>query len=260
MRRLSLAPVLACSLFVQVESGRSQAPSYSESGIVNAASNSPELAPNTLATLYGNNLSWVTRTLLEDDIRAGAVPTVLPGTGVRVLIGPHPAFVVFVSPTQINFLIPGNLAAGEFNVQVARDGQAGPPVKVALRDSAPALFHQEGWAVAARVDGSLVKSDAPAAPSDIVILVATGLGPLVPEPLPGHLPAAAARLARLAEFRLIVGQTQARVLYAGAAPGFPGLYQINAVLPDDAPADPEIRLELGERSSFPGVRLSLRPN
>jgi len=50
----------------------------------------------------------------------------------------------------------------------------------------------------------------------------------------------------------------ARVFYAGLAPGYAGLYQINVVLPEDLPSDPEIRVSVGSQSSPGGLKLPVR--
>ena len=64
-----------------------QAPSYTASGIVNSATGLPDsIAPNSFVTLYGTGLSNTTRSIGPEDIRAGLLPTVLGGTGVRVLV------------------------------------------------------------------------------------------------------------------------------------------------------------------------------
>jgi hypothetical protein len=67
------------------------APIYSADSLVNSADNqSGWLAPNAIATLYGKNLAYGTKTLSSDDIRGGVLPTVLPNTGVRLLINGLP--------------------------------------------------------------------------------------------------------------------------------------------------------------------------
>ena len=44
---------------------------------------------------------------------------------------------------------------------------------------------------------------------------------------------------------------QSRIYYAGAAPGYAGLFQINLLLPDDAPSNPEIRIVTADQISPP---------
>src|ERR1035438_1952896 len=83
----------------------STAPSYSAAGIVNAATQvAGTLAPNTIATIYGTNLSWTTHAVDYGDLRGGTLPIALEGVSVNVngILGS----LFFVSPGQINFLIP----------------------------------------------------------------------------------------------------------------------------------------------------------
>jgi uncharacterized protein (TIGR03437 family) len=58
-----------------------------------------------------------------------------------------------------------------------------------------------------------------------------------PEPVPGQPAPSAEPLARTAlPVTVTIGGREARIAYAGLAPGFFGLYQINAFIPEDAPA------------------------
>jgi len=240
------------------------APVYSSSSIVNAADNLVEtLAPNTIATLYGKNLAYATASLTSSEVNGGTLPTVLPGTGVHVVVGGLLANLYYVSPTQINFLVPLNLLPGTINVQVVIDGLAGPSIPLQLGPAAPALFQLDSQhAVATRPDGSVITSVAPAKPGDIVILYATGLGQTNPPLAYDELPMSAAPLADAASFRLTldgVAVDSHAILYAGIAPGFAGLYQINVTLPASTGANPEIRIGTGAALSMPGLQLAVQP-
>jgi uncharacterized protein (TIGR03437 family) len=97
---------------------------------------------------------------------------------------------------------------------------------------------------------------------DYVILYATGLGETKPKIAPGQIPKAAAMLEHMASFRVLLNDEQldrANVLYAGLAPGFAGLYQINLKLPDTVPRNPEIRIGFNDILSPTNVRLPLQP-
>ena len=132
--------LLACELGADTIGAR-EAPAYSGASIVNAADNLVEpLAPNALATIYGKNLAYGIKSLSFDDIRGGVLPTALPGSGVRVLVGGLLANPFYVSPTQINFLLPPNLLPGDTNVQIVIDGWAGPIISVQIAAADPALF------------------------------------------------------------------------------------------------------------------------
>jgi uncharacterized protein (TIGR03437 family) len=236
------------------------APDYSAAGIVNAADNKAgPLAPNTIGSIYGVRLSYVTAALTQDDIHSGVLPTVLPGTGVAVLVGNLLATIYYVSPKQINFLVPADLIPGPSTVQVVLDAHSGPAVKIKLAAASPALFQLDQQnVVAVRPDGSAITPKAPAKPGDIVILYATGLGQTSP-PVPyGLVFNQAAPLEQLADFKLVLDGVSAgprAVQYAGIAPGFAGLYQINLALASSTKTNPEIRIGFGNELSVAGLHL-----
>ncbi|MEO8127925.1 MAG: IPT/TIG domain-containing protein, partial [Bryobacteraceae bacterium] len=235
-------------------SRRVPAPAYSASSIVNAASNQAgPIAPNTIVSLYGSDLAFVTRAIVPDDLHGQVLPTTLSGTGVRVLIGKQNANLYFISPTQINFLVPASLIAGPADVQVGIDGRFGPAVRINLSPVAPALFQADAqFAVGTRPDGSTITKDQPAHPGDIIVLYATGLG-IADRNLPdGKLPPMAFPIERVAEFRVRIAgvlMDRSSVFYVGVTPGFAGLYQVNLKLPEDVAANPEIRIGFDDQMS-----------
>lgn len=237
-------------------------PDYSAQSIANAAANVPGwYAPNTFVSIYGWNLAYITRAITAGDIRGGELPDVLFESGVRVHLGATAASIFYVSPTQVNVLVPAHLTEGTFRLQLLRDGFAGPPVEIRLDPTAPALFEQEGRVIASHLDGSLVTESAPAARGEIVVLWATGLGPVVRRTDPNHIPSAASLLTDFDRFHVLVnGEPVPRdhLFYAGVAPGFAGLYQINVRMPAGAADDPEIRVGTLDRFSPAERRLTLR--
>jgi uncharacterized protein (TIGR03437 family) len=241
------------------------APSYTAASIVNAASFQPDaFAPNTYISIYGTNLSWVTRAIGPEDISSGELPTALMNTGVRVSVRGIAAHILYVSPTQINALIPTDLLPGPAEIAVARDGVWGPLVKVDLRAQAPALFLLDATtAIATHADGRVITEDQPAAPGEVVILYATGLGTTLPPQVYGRLATAAAPLLHPEQSQVLLqGEAvpQAAVEYAGIAPGFAGLYQINLRLPASVTPDPEIRVQIGTERSPECIHLPVQPN
>jgi len=234
-------------------------PDYSSAGIVNAADNKPgPLAPNTLASIYGVRLSYVTAAITSDDIHGGVLPTVLPGTGVSVLVGNIAANIYYVSPNQINFLVPAILVPGPSKLQVVLNAHSGPAVDITLAAYSPALFQIDAQnAVALQPDGTVITAKNPAKPGDVVILYATGLGQTFPPVEYGAIFEQAAPLQQISEFKVTFDGVAAShaVEYAGIAPGFAGLYQLNIVLPKSTHANPEIRIGLGSDLSTPGIHL-----
>jgi uncharacterized protein (TIGR03437 family) len=260
-----LAGVLAQPVQLPAESAPPRpAPKYTPSSLVNAASfQTGSIAPNTIVTLYGEGLSWVTRALQSSDIRNNRMPDVLPNTGVRVLIANMPAHIYYVSPRQINLLVPPTLVPGETFVQVVLDGLAGPAIPVRLTEAAPAFFQlDERTVIATAADGAPLTRLKPGRPGDIVILYATGLGPLIPPPGYGEVVRTPATVADARRLRLeINGETLPRehVFYLGSAPGFPGLYQINLRLPNSLPDWPEVRVYFDNIASPAGLALPVTP-
>lgn len=245
------------------DGGAALAPSYSAASVVNSATNLPALAPNTIVTVYGERLAFETRALTDTDIQNHTLPTVLPGTGVQILISGMPAHLYYVSPGQINLLIPSNLLGGRRKLQLLRNGRAGPAVYVNLRQAAPALYQYDNdTVIGLRPDGSLATPASPARPGEVMVFYATGLGPVTPRLPPGRLPEEAAWIDAIDNFDVLLdGRPIPRdhIYYAGVAPGFAGLYQVNARIPDLAGPDPEIQLVLEGEASPPGLRLPCRP-
>ena len=103
------------------------APQYSAATVVHSATNLPILAPNTFATIYGKELAYTTRAMSASDMDGGLLPVALIGTGVRVMVEGLAAPIWYVSPTQINFLIPAETPRKPLvKVFVSLDGKAGP--------------------------------------------------------------------------------------------------------------------------------------
>lgn len=257
----ALAATWAALLTAGAAKGMAAAPSYTASSIVNAATNEPGvIVPNGLATIYGFELSYVTRALSAPDVRGNALPQSLPGTGVQVLVSGLLAHPVYVSPGQINFLVPSILRAGNATVTVVRSGVAGNAANVRVAETQPGLFPAgQGWAAAAHADGRAVTRESPARAEEWVVLYATGLGRTSPAVGLGEIARGAAMVERFEEFRVVIGgrTVSEGIGYAGVTPGYAGLYQINLRLPEWTGPDPEIRLMQGDALSPAGVRLAV---
>ena len=242
---------------------RAEAPVYSAASIVNAADNqSGTLAPNTLATIYGQNLAYGTQSLTANEVQGGTLPTIFPGTGARVIVGSLLASLIYVSPTQINFLVPPNLIPGTVNVNVVVDSWSGPIVQIQLAAASPALFQLDAQnAIATEATGTLITPTSPARPGDVIILYATGLGYTAPPVVYGQIPKTAARVIQSAFTIELDGAAvdPDAILYAGIAPGFAGLYQINLVLPAHVGASPQISIGFADSMSPAGVTLPVAP-
>ena len=84
----------------------------SPQGVVNAASFKPiSIAPGSLATIFGTNLSATTA-----HATANPYPTMLGGVTVSLSGKSCPLF--YVSPSQVNFLVPSDLPPGRYNLSL----------------------------------------------------------------------------------------------------------------------------------------------
>jgi uncharacterized protein (TIGR03437 family) len=199
-------------------------------GIVNAASFGAELAPGTLASVFGADLS------LGEQV-ATRLPLPTQMNGVHVRVGGRDSGLVFISPNQINFAVPADLPqqSGPTRVELSNAGHTIGAAQVELAQTAPAVFTlnssgQGQGAVLIAGTGLLAQSSAGGRPvrrGEAIEIYCTGLG---------HDPVQAA---------VTIGGQAAEVLYAGASGAGPeGLAQVNARVPQSAPIGAEVQLIL----------------
>jgi uncharacterized protein (TIGR03437 family) len=116
--------------------------------VVSSASGMPNLAPDSLASAVGENLSSQTET------GTAPYPTSLAGVTVQVVDSAGAvrlAPLVYVSPGQINFLVPAGTATGTATVNISNGDGSPIPGTIQLQAVAPALFtaNENGQGVAA---------------------------------------------------------------------------------------------------------------
>ncbi len=232
-----------------------EAPLFHSLSITNAASFMPGLTPGSLVTIFGEHLSSV-----EGIVSASGfpLPTRLGGTSVTVGGTEAPLFTVanVEGSEQINLQVPWEIQGRTTTrVVVNNNGRtAGVEVEV-LRAHPGIFFRAEEEGLGAILHGenySLVTFDRPARKREAVVIYATGLGPVAPAPRT-RFPAPAEPLSRTRFLpRVTVSGVPAEVLFSGLAVGFAGLYQVNIVVPANAPSGPAVVIiEVGERSSNP---------
>jgi len=120
----------------------------------------------------------------SDAVIDGALPTTLKG--VSVTVDGKPAYLSYVSPTQINAQAPDDSTTGPVSVVVTSNAVASGPVSVPMNPVSPALFlWPQSFVVATHLDYSLAAADGlfsnlktrPAMRGETIILWGTGLGP-----------------------------------------------------------------------------------
>jgi uncharacterized protein (TIGR03437 family) len=239
------AVILLAALVLGQTSG--SGPYYTAESIANSAAGVTGLyAPNTFVTIYGQNLAYTTASLTASDVSDGMLPTVLGTTGVRVLINNIPANIYYVSPTQVNLLIPTSLSPGPVVLQLVVDSLAGPAIPIMLQNAAPGFFQSDATTILGiHLNGSTITAAAPAAPGEIVVLFASGLGPTNPAAIPDQIPQQAASVTPMSSFSMLINGAVVnpqQILYAGVVPTFAGLFQINVQLPANVTSNPQIQI------------------
>ena len=199
-------------------------------GVVSAASYAPAgnpIAPGEFIALFGSGLA---KSLMQT---LPPYPTGAGLNGVTVLIDNQPAAIYFVSPGQINCIVPFATQGPTATILVNNAGTNSNTVTVPVAATAPGMFSSDqsgtGTGAIRHADFTLVTAASPAVGGETVLLYLTGIGAVNQPPADGT--AGGASNLSTAQVTVLVGGNPGQVAYSGLAPGFPGLYQINVTLP-----------------------------
>lgn len=206
--------------------------------VVNGASfqSGVGIAPDTYVTIQGTNLASSTTTW-NSSISGGALPTSL--AGVTVTFSGLPGYLSYISPTQINVLVPP-VSGGTTQVQVINNGAGSASQLAGIAEESPAFFTLSGnQVIATRTDYTYAIKNGtipgvtttPAAPGDVLILWGTGFGATNPATLPGFVTPSDHTYSTSDPVAVTINNVPATVYGAALAPGFAGLYQIAIQVP-----------------------------
>ncbi|MEO8372950.1 MAG: hypothetical protein ABI806_27440 [Candidatus Solibacter sp.] len=168
--------------------------------VVNAASFAAGISPGSIATIFGTNLT-------------GAVIT-LNGDAVNLF---------YAGDTQVNFYIPADAPLVDSALAAVSPSGVTATSTLALVSAQPGIFDD-----AVVHSGTLIRaSSTPVKAGDFIEIYCTGLG--------------ATRTLRGLQIATVVptvyfGSVAATPSFAGLAPGFQGLYQVNVRVPEGLPA------------------------
>lgn len=200
-----------------------------------------DIAQNTWIEIKGTSLSatnlgpsglvWSA----APEFASGRMPAQLGGVSVKV--NGKPAYIYYVSPTQVNVLTPLDSSLGALNVQLTNGADTSAAFSVNVKAVVPAflLLGATKYIASTHANGSLLGPAsmsvpgylfAPAQPNETVILYATGFG----LPSTTLVDGSASQSGALPALPLIlIGGATAKVEFAGVVS--PGLYQFNVVVP-----------------------------
>jgi uncharacterized protein (TIGR03437 family) len=204
--------------------------------VLNGASFQPGIEAGSWAMIQGSNLSNTNRTWATSDFVGENLPTSLDG--VSVTLDGKPAFVEYISPTQINVQAPADSALGTVNVVVTNNGAVSAAAPAQLRAVAPAFFVFPGtnYALASRLPGYALVGDSstvPAMPGDTLALWGTGFGATNPTVAAGTVVSGAPATSALPS--VTVGGVSVPVISTVLTAGSAGLYQVTIQLPAALP-------------------------
>jgi uncharacterized protein (TIGR03437 family) len=225
------------------------------------------ISADGLFTIFGTGFadSSVMRNVTGSDLTNNALPTNL--ANVCVEGGTARWGLIYVSATQINAVADPLSTAGNLPVSVitncglANETPTAPfPVPVAAET--PQFFFGVGNEIAAveatgANTGAAITPATPAHAGDILTAYGTGWGATTPAAVIGSLAAAGANIT--GQYTLTVGGQTAVVSYAGLAPTFAGLYQINFTVPSGLTAGNQpIVLTIGGVATPTGAFLAVQ--
>jgi uncharacterized protein (TIGR03437 family) len=253
---------------------QTQAPSVCDGCVLNAASFAKDsqghgaaVAPGSLVQIYG---TFTGATLADADV----VPFSKSLGGASVTFGGIPAPMRDVGPSGpypfINVQMPFAVQPGTVNVVVTVNGALSAPKPIPVVAAAPGIFTttsdglgqakflfvdtdgQAKYAAPVAASASLGFAAGPILRGQSGFFYANGLGVLTPPVPDGNWQSApndtATHTANLKPIVLVGGIT-AQVDYWGQAPFYPGVNQINIVIPPTAPPGDAISLQVKSADS-----------
>jgi uncharacterized protein (TIGR03437 family) len=205
---------------------------------VSAASYRAEaLAPEAIAAAFGSGLA--TSTAVATSL---PLPTELAGTRIRVNGVLAPIF--FVSPGQVNFLVPKGVQSGAGIIELSSGDQTLSRGPINLATVVASLFTANSSgsgapAALATRDGQVYSAvgnpdgtSNPVAPGDYLVLFGTGF-----------------RNTLSGAVSIRIGDREAPVLYAGPQGGYAGLDQINTQVPAGLSGAVDVVVSIGMKTA-----------
>jgi uncharacterized protein (TIGR03437 family) len=238
-------------------------PIISAGAVVSAASFAQQapLAPGSIISIFGSRMAQATNV-------SPALPLATQLAGTRAALGGRLLPLLFASDGQINAVIPYDTPVNTRHPLVVQRGNAlSTPEAVTIAPAQPAVFTRDqsgrgqGIIIGAASDGRqfLAAPGSPVAAGDVLVIYCAGLGAVDPPVMTGT-GAPSSPLARTTNVVTVtVGGRPADVLFSGLAPGFAGLYQVNAVMPSGVAAGDAVPVVLTSAGqSSPPVTIAVR--
>jgi uncharacterized protein (TIGR03437 family) len=202
----------------------------------------------SFVSIFGTNMA-------DGSGAPGTQPLPVSYQGTQVFLGGVALPLQYAGPNQINALIPANVAVDTLQpLVVQRDLTQAAPTAVTIADAQPGIYtaNQQGTG-----QGAVLTSDNaldaptgaysgshPATRGDYIQVFCTGLGAVSNPPAAGAAAPNSPLSRTVATVGATIGGVNAPVIFAGLAPGFIGLYQVNVTVPLGAPVGGAVPLIL----------------
>jgi uncharacterized protein (TIGR03437 family) len=250
-------------LFAAAMASAQTTPTISTNGITNGASfQAIPLAGGSLFSIFGSGLASQTAS-------ASSVPfsRSLDGVTVQFVNGSTTidAPISYIQPgsgssSQINAQVPWGLVTpgttATVNLVVSNNGANSASTPITIAPFSPGIFGYNGPSGTLGIaytyqDGAFAwpantvagLTTHPAAPGSLVIVYATGLGAVTPAIDDGAAPGTVLTQVNTPPVVMIGGVT-APVVFAGLQPQFPGVYQLNITIPNNAPTGSAVPIQI----------------
>ncbi|HLN03853.1 MAG TPA: hypothetical protein VK335_31490 [Bryobacteraceae bacterium] len=198
--------------------------SFTATGVVNSASSLPAIAPGELMTINGTSLSG-------GMISQAGMPWPTQLAGVSVLFKTEPAQLLSVSNSQINLIVPLDLAPGAVSLTVQSGGGTSASLNLTVTPVAPGIFADSttNFGNVMNAGTSATTAQQPAPHGGVIEIYCTGLGAVHAN--------SAGQMITVAQPQVSIAGVQATVESSGLAPAYGGgMYQVNVQVPQNVPS------------------------
>lgn len=211
------------------------APRFLSANGVGSAAGAGAPSPGSLLSAYGANLG------VDELVQARTFPLPTSLSGLSPMVNGQAVPLLAVTPWQINAQLPQGVPAGTATFQVRdANGATLPPLGVTIESFAPVnfwypfvqgrLYYPQAAAYHAGT-GVPADMDHPVSAGETIEIYGLGLGVTEPVVEAGLASPSSPPVRAVLTARLEIGGRDAVVTFAGLAPGFAGVYQVNAVVP-----------------------------
>jgi uncharacterized protein (TIGR03437 family) len=228
MKKLILIALLSCALALTLNAQVSVE-------VINGASfdRGAPVAPGSYAQVWGAYDGFPT-----ENAAATPLPTELGGVSVTIDGVAAPLYAV--TPQVCAFVVPQAVTAGRHTINVMQSGATVGSGSIDISAVAPGIFFnnqvvpgENAGGVRRAEDAEFALPATPASRGGTIVIALTGQGATVDNPVAdGSAPDGAGSTTTI-EPEVYISSLKAQVTFSGLMPLFPGVWQINAVVPNE---------------------------